>query len=75
MSIYARIWLTVRAILAKIGYDPVYEHPLKNGEEWAAIDKDRNLLDHALTITELQKKLKAKKLEDKFWCFTFLSDV
>ncbi|MFA5830441.1 MAG: hypothetical protein WC878_01290 [Candidatus Paceibacterota bacterium] len=66
--------MAIRSILARIGYDSVYEHPLV-GDEWAAIDKDRNLLDHAPTITKLQKKLKKKHLEDKFWCFTFLSDV
>ena len=52
-----------------------YEHPRKDGDEWAAIDKDRNVLDHAPTITELQKKLKKKNLEDKLYCFTPLSKV
>jgi hypothetical protein len=80
MGLFKRIWTTRHALAARIfGFklDPkyeVYEHPLV-GDEWAAIDKDRNVLDHAPTITELVKKLKKKNLDDKLYCFTPLSKV
>jgi hypothetical protein len=81
MGLFKTIWNTRHELVARIfgcELDPkyvVYEHPLAGGEEWAAIDKDGNLLDHATTITELSKKLKEKNLQSRFRCFTFLSDV